>query len=135
MAIGIKWIFFWLMVPGLLFKPVLSDGGITITMNAAIVTFPEFIKFQLDASSAAVIQNVTLVYGTDLLTCQSSTSRHRLDFEKDKQVSVEWKMEFTRSGAIPPGVEIWWQWEITDTSGNLTQTEKKSITVQDERFQ
>jgi hypothetical protein len=98
------------------------------------VTFPQYIKFRLDLSNAAAVQKVTLIYGIDRLSCQSSTARQEVDFKPGSQVSLEWKLEFDRSGAIPPGVEIWWQWEIIDGSGNFVQTEKKTLVVQDKRF-
>lgn len=99
------------------------------------MVFPRSITFQLDASSNVEIQNVILIYGIDRLSCQSSTSRQALELTHGKQVSLSWKLEYDRSGMIPPGAQIWWQWEISDDQGILSQTEKKSVTVQDDRFE
>jgi hypothetical protein len=134
MGTALRWLYLWLVIPGLLFGPRQVDADVSITTNAASVSFPQFIKFRLDAGSPVGIQKVTLVYGTDRLSCESSTARMALDFDPGKQVSLEWKLEFARSGAIPPGVDIWWQWEITDALGKVVQTEKKSLDVQDKRF-
>jgi hypothetical protein len=135
MGFALRWISFWLVVSGFLLAPAQTSLGVSISSNAASITFPEYVKFQLDASDDAGIQKVTLIYSTSQLSCQSSTSRQALDFRPGKQVNLEWKLDFTRSGMIPPGAEIWWQWEITDGLGQVSQTEKESIVVQDGRFE
>jgi hypothetical protein len=135
MGTALRWLYFWLVAPGLLFASGQRGLGVFITTNTAAITFPQYIKFQLDASSEAGIQKVALIYGTDQLSCQPSSARQALDFEPDKQVSLQWKLEFLSSGVIPPGAEAWWQWEITDGLGNVSQTEKQSLLIQDGRFE
>ena len=49
-------------------------------------------------------------------------------------MDLEWEWEFDRDSTIPPGVVVGWQWEITDNHGNLTLTETKRQTIQDQRY-
>jgi hypothetical protein len=99
-----------------------------VTMN-----YPDGIHFELAASSDSVIEEVVLRYGTEIQSCQESIAQVQPDFEPAEEVNVEWDLEFLRSGALPPGASLWWQWELRDAAGNTLVTDKQTIEVQDQR--
>jgi hypothetical protein len=39
-----------------------------------------------------------------------------------------------RSGNPPPGVDLWWEWQLTDDQGQIYNTPRQSLTFADERF-
>ena len=119
------------------FAPVSSTAAqtaITVSQNEALLQFPDTVTFQIEAQSTAVINTVTLIYGTNGRTCQSSGSRQPLEFDADTAVSLNWEWELKRSGSLPPGAQIWWQWEITAADGSTLTTERQEMPVQDDRY-
>jgi hypothetical protein len=39
-----------------------------------------------------------------------------------------------RSGNPPPGVDLWWEWQLTDNEGQIYSTPRQNLTFLDERF-
>ncbi len=97
-------------------------------------SFPDSITFQVDAQSSSNIEKATLIYGTNGRSCQTGGSRQTLDFEPRTAVSLDWEWELKRSGSLPPGTTIWWQWELEDAAGNQQLTERQERSIEDERF-
>ncbi|MCA9961493.1 MAG: hypothetical protein KC443_20785 [Anaerolineales bacterium] len=108
-----------------------AQGSIVVAADAAIVEFPDTITFRIEAESTADIEQVTLLYGTNGRSCQSGGSRQPLTFDADTAVSLDWEWELKRSGALPPGVQVWWQWELEDADGNVHLTDRQEIVVED----
>jgi hypothetical protein len=106
---------------------------ITVIADQVEYRFPEVIEFSLSARAAVEIQAVTLLYGTDGLSCQPSEARQPVTLEPARQVDLTWEWELKRSGMLPPGTELWWQWEITDAAGNRRLTEKQTQVLNDPR--
>jgi len=117
----------------LLVLPVKAQGVIQVKENVAEMSFPDSIAFYLGINSDETIETVKLHYGTDGRSCQDGGSRQILEFEMDTDLELSWEWELKRSGALPPGVEVWWQWEIITTSGASLLSEKKVIIVEDDR--
>lgn len=111
-----------------------AQQGIRVSRDEARVEFPTGIRFFLTTSSSAEIQSITLLYGTNRQTCQPGQALKVLEFTPSPQVSLDWTLEFVRSGIIPPGAELWWQWEIKDAAGQTLRTEKKTARVNDQRW-
>jgi hypothetical protein len=115
---------------GLFMSPTLS---VDIQENQAVLDYPEQIKFSLKASSDEVIESVELVFGSDVITCGESLTRaFPEDYEPSKEVDVEWEWTLRRSGTLPPGAQVWWEWKLTDAQGNEILTPRKSLTFTDE---
>ncbi len=108
-----------------------AQNGLQIVADDVIPQLPDIIEFQLQAESEADIESVALQYGTDGLSCQSGGSRQPMDFDPDTTVDLNWEWELKRSGAIPPGVTMWWQWEIEDADGNIITTERQELILDD----
>lgn len=127
-------LFLILTLSMLLFSlPAAAQTGIQVTRDEAAVEFPDGITFYITASSASEIQSVTLLYGADRQTCQPGQALTALEFDPAAEVELDWQLEFVRSGIIPPGVELWWQWEIKDASGGVLRTERQTLRVNDQR--
>ena len=114
---------------------VSAQTYIDIKRNYADAEFPASITFYLDAASSQEdIQQVTLLYGTDGRSCNNSFGRQKLDFTPGKSVRLDWEWDLLKSGNLPPGVEVWWQWEIVYGSVSPLLTERKTLTIEDSAF-
>lgn len=109
-----------------------AQDGIEIQQNAVDVQFPDTITFELEASSEGQIEKATLIYGTDSLSCQSGGSLQPVDVEAARDIVIDWEWELRRSGALPPGTEVWWQWEVADSNGNEVTTARQTLVLADD---
>jgi hypothetical protein len=105
--------------------------SIQVIKNTVEVNFTRYIDFNLVAQSDAEINQVVLVYGTSGRTCLSGEARQALDFKPNPSVVLNWNWDLIRSSSFPPGVEIWWRWEIRDARGNTMVTETSKVTIED----
>lgn len=105
-----------------------------IISDEVVLNFPDSIVFNLQLQSDIEIDKITLLYSSDRRTCHAGQAKKDIQFSPAKQLEVDWEWDFTRNGTIPPGANIEWQWEITDSSGNITLTEPKQVQLQDQRY-
>ncbi len=110
-----------------------AQQSITITQDHIVSYFPDKLVFQLSANSNAKIQNISLLYRTNGATCQSAVAQQVIDFTPALNVDTQWEWDFTLSGVLPPGAMVYWQWEVSDASGNTVLTEEQSYQVNDTR--
>ncbi len=110
-----------------------ADTPIQVETDKAILNLPGGIIFNLSVDSGAEIKNVTLLYGASERSCHDEMNRQEIPIEPAKKIDVTWLLDFKKTNVLPPGIQLWWQWEITDVSGNSLQTEKKTLTVEDQR--
>ena len=113
--------------------PAAAQNEIQVSEDTVILNFPDTIEFNLSAGSGAPIENITLTYGTNARGCQSSGSRQNMQFDAAEEVEVDWEWELKRSGAVPPGARIWWEWKLTDSEGNSHTTERQEMVISDDR--
>lgn len=111
-----------------------SSSGITVDANLVEADFPNAVVFQLEASSPALIDEISLEYGTEQLTCSETVSKTRPDFDMGNEVVVNWTWDFYQTGPPPPGAVVWWRWQIKDRQGNSTFTPRETITLIDSDF-
>lgn len=114
-------------------QAVLPVNSPQVIVDEVELNFPEGLVFHLEIASGVVVERVTLVYSSNGRSCQPGKARKDLDFTPAKDLQLEWEWDFTHNGTIPPGVIVEWQWEITDSLGNVTLTEPGAILVQDQR--
>ena len=127
-----KILFSLIFIFGLISSPS-NTLSVDIQENQAVLDYPEQIKFTLIASANVEIESVELIFGSDVITCGESLTRaFPEDYEPDKEVDVEWTWTLRRSGSLPPGTEVWWQWKLMDTQGNETITPRQSLIFTDE---
>lgn len=114
--------------------PLSAQSPIEIDEENVTIDFPDSITFELSVEGEANIENGTLVYGTNGRSCQEAGSKQAIDFDPGRSVDLSWEWELKRSGSLPPGAEIWWEWEIEDADGNIMTTERQTQLVLDERY-
>jgi hypothetical protein len=112
-----------------------AQANIQVVHNAAVLRYPDGIRFELAASSPDTITSITLVYRTSGRSCQQSEVRQPIDFEPGTDLNVEFMLDWERSGLLPPGASMEWSWEIKDDKGQLHQTPTKNIQIMDQRRQ
>lgn len=104
----------------------------TFTENEISTTFPEAITFHLELEpNHTDIKRILLRYGTNGRSCQDGGSLQSVDFNYSSTIKTEWEWELDRSGAIPPGARIWWQWEVEDEDGNITISDRQEHEIVD----
>jgi hypothetical protein len=118
-----------------LINPVPSNAqaSIHVTQDQIVSGFPDGLTFQLTANSAAEITDIYLHFRTNAISCQSSDARQEIDFTHSTSISASWEWDFTLTGILPPGGEIYWQWEIHNTDGASLLTQEQSYLVDDPR--
>lgn len=122
----------WGLVP--LVISIVLQSNITVTQNQATPNFPDAISFHLEANSAAEIDSVALEVRTDALACGESATRVVPDdFQPGQSVAVDWTWELRRTGALPPGTTVWWQWAISAGGETVTTPEEQLVVVDDSR--
>ncbi|MDX1378239.1 MAG: peptidase MA family metallohydrolase [Anaerolineales bacterium] len=99
--------------------------------NEANVDYPAAVNFQLELDPSIRIVDAVLTYDVEQTSC--------LDVSATVPVAVdgpliEWEWAMVRSGNPPPGVDLWWEWQLTDEEGQIYQTPRHSLTFLDERF-
>jgi hypothetical protein len=114
---------------------VSAQLNISVKVNEVALQFPNGVTFRLDAVSNSEIESIVLNYGTNARTCQNNSGHQRVDFNPSSKVNVEWEWDWQRSGILPPGAKLWWQWEIKDKSGSSRTTAVKRVEIQDHRHE
>jgi hypothetical protein len=114
--------------------PVSDLNEISVTLNSAVITFPEKVSFSLQGTSPVLVKNVTLEYWTNKHSITQETMSAKVDFSEAKEVNVHWEWLLKRTGSIPPGVTIYWQWLLTDEKGETTTLPMQETLYTDTRF-
>ena len=104
----------------------------TVTNNEAVLSFPESVSFSATITSDSEIRSIVLEYGNEQQTCGEVTAKAFPQFSPGKTVEAKWTWEMRQSGSLPPGALLWWRWRITDSNGNETLSETKTITWLDD---
>lgn len=101
--------------------------------NQVLLNLPENLVFRLAAQSETAINQVVLRYRTNARLCQEVNGEIRPNFDPGQEIEAEWEWDFQRTGTLPPGAQLSWQWELTDRNGQKTTTAWQEIIVQDRR--
>jgi hypothetical protein len=107
---------------------------VTETINKAEVDFPERVTFTLTGTSASPVKTIILEYCTDIHSVVSQISRVEPQYAKSTQISTNYVWEMKKTGSIPPGVRITWQWRIMDETGGTYASKKQTLVYTDDRF-
>lgn len=113
-------------------QPAVAQNPPEISRNEVRVDYPFSIRFELFATHQRQIEAVTLVYGLSGRSCQQGSARQAVDVFESSTVFAIWEWDLLQSGALPPGVTLWWQWEMVDSLGNLFTTEREEMLIEDE---
>ncbi|HET9910532.1 MAG TPA: peptidase MA family metallohydrolase [Anaerolineales bacterium] len=104
--------------------PAFASPLLNVTNNEIILNFPETATFRATITSDVEITSVVLEYGNEQQTCGEVVAKAFPQFTPGTTVDAEWTWEMRQSGSLPPGAQLWWQWRITDATGNETVTDK-----------
>ena len=115
-------------------QPATAQAGVQVSKDEAQIAFPDSITFNLVATSSSTVQKVFLDYGTNGSTCTEGTARQEVEFTAGKNINVSWKWDFHKSGNLPPGAQVWWQWELQDPTGASTLTDKQTLAITDGNY-
>ena len=116
-----------ILLMGNLITPVHAQTGIRLVSDNTTLTFPESVTFKAEFQGGANITSVVLEYGVDQLTCGTVIAKAFPQVTPAADVQVEWTWEMQESGSLPPGVLIWWQWQVQDANGTQFTSPKKTI--------
>lgn len=108
-----------------------SQSPIVVKSQNFQISFPKYMRFDIQASSSAPIQAMTL---TVWQRGVALGSRHSPQFTQGKNVHViyEWDFQgFGDGGYLPPGTHGEYTWRIQDAAGNVFDTPRQSYYVQD----
>jgi hypothetical protein len=106
----------------------LAQAGITAAQDRAEIQFPDSLTFSVELQSRAEIQQITLEYRVQQVTCGEVIAKAFPQFTPGKAVTATWTWEMKQSGSLPPGAKIYWLWQVTDAAGNTLTTQEQSIT-------
>src|SRR3972149_6150387 len=109
-------------------SPSLAQVPITAAQDQAEIQFPESITFSVKFESEAEIEQVSLEYRVQQVTCGEVIARAFPQFTPGKAVTAAWTWEMKQSGSLPPGARIDWLWHVSDAAGNTLTTQEQSIT-------
>jgi hypothetical protein len=112
----------------------LRQLALTVERNEVELDFPTSLTFHLEASAPHQIEKVYLNYGTNGRGCLQGISIQTADIEPGTQVTTKWEWDFKQSGSLPPGAEIWWEWELLLDNGERLLTERQTYTLEDPRL-
>lgn len=112
-------------------SPAAAQDAPEVTLNEAFADYPFAILFNLVASHTVEIESVTLIYGLNGRSCQQGSVRQDIDVSQRTNVFALWTWDLSQSGALPPGVSLWWEWELMDVDGNLFTIERQETVIED----
>lgn len=108
-----------------------TGGNIEIISSHYKVDFPRGITFQLDVRSDADIVDIKLFYR---FQSSRTTTYSYPEFEPSKKVEAIFNLDTSVSGYIPPGAQVEYFYEITDSTNNKYTTKENKFTYLDPRF-
>jgi hypothetical protein len=105
--------------------------GLAVAEDGATAEFPNGITFTLAAETDDPIANVELMYRAPGL---ETFSVELPAFEPGtRDLDIEHPIDL-RSGELPPGIDIFYHWRITEADGDVVETSEKTLSWFDDRF-
>ncbi len=105
--------------------------GLAVVENAATAEFPNGISFALEAETEDPVANVELMYrapGLETLSVElPAFERGTTDLDIDHSIDL-------RSGEMPPGIDIFYYWRITEADGDVIETPEQTLAWVDDRY-
>jgi hypothetical protein len=112
-----------------------EEFPLVIIQDEATINFPQDVDFILEWPADANITSAVLHYDVDKVSCLEAAAQVPVElFTNTDSIVAEWTWVMGRSGNPPPGSELSWYWTLTDTEGNVMETEPQTRTFTDGRF-
>jgi hypothetical protein len=105
---------------------------VEIRANEADPKLPESLVFRLRAGAETRITRVVLRFGSDGRACFEGEGLQVVDIRPGTDISTEWAWDFTRTGSLPLGSQVWWEWELEDETGARLTTERQTTVLLDD---
>lgn len=98
--------------------------------------FPDAIVFELRVEPPVEIDRAELRYSARRLQCASGVSLGEADLTDagGGAVSAKWEWNLRRTGALPPGAVISYNWRLTG-GGRVFETPERTFVYEDPRFE
>lgn len=110
-------------------------SGPTVIASDLTADYPDGLTFSVSAQGAVPITEVTLRFGaTTTTSCLDAIAIRDLEIEPGTEIVGEYVWDFRNSSTVPPGAEVWWEWEITDRDGQVLRTERQTEILLDQRL-
>ena len=109
-----------------------AGGGIEVVATGAEVDFPGNVDMSLTAQGDADIVEVRLFYR---IVGSRIWAYAYPDFEPSNRITARLNLTGEVSGYLPPGAEVEYYYEITDSEGNMLRTEPSVVEYSDTRFE
>lgn len=113
---------------------LLQQLELTVQLDEIVLDYPTNLTFYFDATAATQAQKISLNYGTNGRLCTNNYSRQSFAPQPGSQITASWKWDFTQSGSLPPGAEIWWEWEVLFDGGETWTSQRQTFVLDDPRF-
>ena len=107
---------------------------VQLLRDQTFIDFPESVDFRLVVTAESTIEKAELSYGVSSLSCGKVTAVYTPTFTPTKELDLTWRWPVLEGQLIPPGSEIWWQWQLTLASGETVQLPRKTAVFLDEWF-
>ncbi len=111
-----------------------APEGLRVTFQGTEITFPDYITFSMTATGNATIESAEIRYGSDEHSLVPEMQKAKPDIAPGTSVNASWKWEMKKTGSLPPGANVWWQWTVTDADGTTLTTDRRTMTYLDPRF-
>ncbi len=132
-AIGAILLLFVLAAASDVAQPGLASSGPQILAAQAVLAFPDTITFEVQTRSDASIVAIELEYGLEARSCVTDINKASPEaFIPAPQVATEWVWDMRRTGSLPPGARLWWQWRVVDEAGREVRSERQTLTWLDD---
>jgi hypothetical protein len=123
----------------MLFTLLAAAGGVEaqsdqprVKSNEAVVDFPNEVIFRLELEDEWPVAEAELTYQVGRDSCIDAGTHVPVEVDGS---ALEWTWVMSRSGNPPPGAEMWWEWTVTDSAGNVFTTERETLKFSDDRYE
>jgi hypothetical protein len=103
-----------------------------VVRNEVTVDYPHTATFRLELAPGTAVSGGTLSYRLGRRSCLAAGTVVPAEVEG---ASLSWTWVMSRSGNPPPGVELVWEWTVSDAAGNTFAITPQTFTFRDERFE
>lgn len=109
----------------------ITIGEESIIANEATVDYPTEAHFRLEVDPKLTVVDANLTYNVEQTSCLAVSTQ--VPVQVDGPI-MEWDWAMIRSGNPPPGVDLWWEWTLTDDQGQTYTTPRQNLKFTDDRF-
>lgn len=111
----------------------LSASDISVLDSSVEAHFPTALVFKLEAESNTDIVDTRLHYQVDRMSYAEVTSEAWPAFSPSGHIETSWTWDMRRSSLPPDAVVRYW-WTLRDAGGAVRETEQKTISFVDGRY-